>query len=74
MLRGDQTLLEVDRLQTHFATPAGVVRAVDGLSFTVESGETLAIVGESGCGKSVTSLSVLRLIAEPPGKIAGAVR
>ncbi|MBV8093880.1 MAG: ABC transporter ATP-binding protein [Acetobacteraceae bacterium] len=73
-MRGDQTLLEVDRLQTHFATPAGVLRAVDGLSFTVESGETLAIVGESGGGKSVASLSSLRLIPEPPGKIAGAVR
>jgi peptide/nickel transport system ATP-binding protein len=70
----EPTLLEVDRLQTHFATPAGVVRAVDGLSFTVEAGETVAIVGESGCGKSVTSLSILRLVPEPPGRIAGAIR
>src|SRR5689334_9767273 len=69
----ERTLLEVDGLQTHFATPAGVVRAVDGLSFTVEAGETVAIVGESGCGKSVTSLSILRLIPEPPGKIAGVI-
>ncbi len=67
-------LLEVDRLQTHFRTPDGVNRAVDGVSFHVEAGETLAIVGESGCGKSVTAMSILRLIPEPPGKIAGAIR
>jgi peptide/nickel transport system ATP-binding protein len=67
-------LLEVERLQTHFGTPDGVVRAVEGLSFHIEAGETVAIVGESGCGKSVTSMSILRLIAEPPGKIAGAIR
>jgi ABC-type dipeptide/oligopeptide/nickel transport system ATPase component len=64
-------LLEVENLQTHFATLDGVVRAVEGISFTVDAGETLAIVGESGCGKSVTSMSILRLIQEPPGKIAG---
>jgi peptide/nickel transport system ATP-binding protein len=67
-------LLEVENLQTHFATADGVNRAVDGLSFSVEAGETVAIVGESGCGKSVTSMSILRLIPEPPGKIAGSVR
>ena len=67
-------LLEVENLQTHFRTPDGVVRAVDGVSFHVEEGETLAIVGESGCGKSVTSMSLLRLIPEPPGKIAGSIR
>jgi peptide/nickel transport system ATP-binding protein len=62
-------LLEVDGLTTHFFTRDGVVRAVDGVSFSVYPGETLAIVGESGCGKSVTSLSILRLIASPPGRI-----
>ena len=68
-------LLEVDNLQTHFRTPdGGVNRAVDGLSFSVEAGQTVAIVGESGCGKSVTSMSILRLIPEPPGKIAGQIR
>jgi peptide/nickel transport system ATP-binding protein len=67
-------LLEVTNLQTHFRTPDGVNRAVDGLSFSVGSGETVAIVGESGCGKSVTSMSILRLLPEPPGKIAGSIR
>ncbi|MFM9942722.1 MAG: ABC transporter ATP-binding protein [Hyphomicrobiaceae bacterium] len=67
-------LLEVENLQTHFRTPDGVNRAVDGVSFSVNTGETLAIVGESGCGKSVTAMSILRLIPEPPGKIAGSIR
>src|SRR5277367_1411871 len=67
-------LLEVENLQTHFRTPDGINRAVDGVSFHVDEGETLAIVGESGCGKSVTAMSLMRLIPEPPGKIAGSVR
>jgi peptide/nickel transport system ATP-binding protein len=67
-------LLEVDNLQTHFRTPDGIVRAVDGVSFAVASGETVAIVGESGCGKSVTANSILRLIPQPPGRIAGSIR
>src|SRR5881394_809897 len=68
-------LLEVEDLRTHFFTRDGVVRAVDGVSFTIQPGETLALVGESGCGKSVTSLSILRLIASPPGRIvSGAIR
>jgi len=61
-------LLDVKGLKTYFFTRDGVVRAVDGVSFSVARGETLAIVGESGCGKSVTSLSILRLIASPPGR------
>ena len=67
-------LLEVENLQTHFRTPNGVNRAVDGVSFHVGEGETLAVVGESGCGKSVTANSILRLIPEPPGRIAGSIR
>src|ERR1700731_2524000 len=67
-------LLEIENLQTHFRAGDGVTRAVDGVSFPVEAGETLAIVGESGCGKSVTASSVLRLIPEPPGKIKGSIR
>jgi peptide/nickel transport system ATP-binding protein len=68
-------LLEVEGLKTHFFTRDGVVRAVDGVSFSIQPGETLALVGESGCGKSVTSLSILRLIASPPGRtVAGSIR
>jgi len=67
-------LLEIENLQTHFRTPEGVNRAVDGVSFTVKAGETVAIVGESGCGKSVTAHSIMRLIPQPPGKIAGTIR
>jgi peptide/nickel transport system ATP-binding protein len=68
-------LLEIENLQTHFFTPAGVVRAVDGVSYSLRSGETLGVVGESGCGKSVTALSVLRLVSDPPGRIVdGAIR
>ena len=63
------TLLEIDRLKTQFFTSAGIVKAVDGVSYTVDEGETVAVVGESGCGKSVTAMSILRLIPWPPGKI-----
>ena len=63
------TLLEVKNLQTHFFTMDGVVRAVDGVSYDLEEGETLGLVGESGCGKSVSALSLMRLIPDPPGKI-----
>src|SRR5881398_3359187 len=70
-----QPLLEVADLRTWFFTRDGVVRAVDGVSFSVMPGETLAIVGESGCGKSVTALSVLRLVPSPPGRIvSGRIR
>jgi peptide/nickel transport system ATP-binding protein len=65
-----EAVLEVKDLQTFFYTRGGLVKAVDGVSFTLGKGETLAIVGESGCGKSVTSLSLMRLIAEP-GRIVG---
>src|SRR5438094_7255005 len=70
-----QPLLEVTDLKTWFFTRDGIVRAVDGVSFYVMPGETRAIVGESGCGKSVTALSVLRLVPSPPGRIvSGAIR
>jgi peptide/nickel transport system ATP-binding protein len=58
-------------LQTHFASERGEVRAVDGVDFTLERGRTLGIVGESGCGKSVTALSIMGLVPQPPGRIAG---
>lgn len=65
------TILEIEELQTHFFTSAGTVKAVDGVSYNVAKGETVAVVGESGCGKSVTAMSILRLIPWPPGKIIG---
>jgi len=65
------TLLDVRNLQTHFSTRGGVVRAVDGVSWDVQEGETVALVGESGCGKSVTALSIMRLVAPPAGRIVG---
>jgi oligopeptide transport system ATP-binding protein len=64
-----ENLLEVRDLSTHFFTPDGVVHAVDDVSFTLGYGETLGLVGESGCGKTVTALSVTRLVPDPPGKI-----
>ena len=63
------TLLEVRALKTHFATDRGLFRAVDGISFSVPRGRTIGLVGESGCGKSVTSLSVMGLVPSPPGKV-----
>ena len=68
-------VLEVVDLTTRFSTSRGVANAVNGLSFHIDAGETLALVGESGCGKSVTALSILRLVPDPPGRIAaGTVR
>src|SRR5215218_8801999 len=68
-------LLEVEDLGTWFYTRQGIVKAVDGVDFRVASGETLAIVGESGCGKSMTALSLMRLIPDPPGRIvSGSVK
>ncbi len=66
----DSPILCIDKLETHFLTREGVVRAVDGVSYSVGARETVAVVGESGCGKSVTALSILRLIASPPGRFA----
>jgi peptide/nickel transport system ATP-binding protein len=63
------TLLSVQNLKTYFFTDAGVVRAVDDVSFEIDRGQTLGLVGESGCGKSVMSLSLMRLVSDPPGKI-----
>ena len=62
-------LLDIRGLKTHFATDDGMVQAVDGVDLTIDRGETLGVVGESGCGKTVTAMSVLKLIAMPPGKI-----
>jgi peptide/nickel transport system ATP-binding protein len=67
-------LLEIENLHVQFRTSNGVNRAVNGVSLQVNEGETLAVVGESGCGKSVTAMSVLRLIPEPPAKLAGSIR
>jgi peptide/nickel transport system ATP-binding protein len=67
----EQTVLEVKNLKTVFFTNSGLFKAVDDVSFRVGRGETLAIVGESGCGKSVTALSVMRLVPDPPGRIVG---
>jgi len=66
-----EPLLAVERLQTFFHSRRGVIKAVDGISFSLAAGETLAIVGESGCGKSVTALSLMRLVPNPPGRIVG---
>src|SRR5260370_24333066 len=68
---GEAALLDIRGLKTHFTTDDGIVHAVDGVDLTVERGETVCVVGESGCGKTVTALSVLKLIAMPPGRIPG---
>jgi oligopeptide transport system ATP-binding protein len=66
-----KTLLDVQDLKTYFFTRRGVVKAVDGVSFSLQQGETLGLVGESGCGKSITCLSLLRLVPQPAGRIMG---
>ena len=71
MVGGIEPILEVKGLQTHFETERGVVRAVDGVDLRVSAGRTVGVVGESGCGKSVLALSILRLVPSPPGRIVG---
>src|SRR5262249_49271682 len=65
------SVIEIKGLQTYLFTRSGVVKAVDDVSFSLRRGETLAVVGESGCGKSMTALSIMRLVPNPPGKIVG---
>ncbi len=67
-------LLEIDSLRVSFATARGEARAVDGVSLSVRAGETLCVVGESGCGKSVTALSVMGLVPSPPATLGGSIR
>ena len=64
-------LLDISELKTHFFTDDGIVKAVDGVSFSIDKKESFGLVGESGCGKSVTALSIIRLVPYPPGKIVG---
>jgi len=70
-LKTGDSILQIRNLKTYFYTREGTVRAVDDVSYNVNGGETLGVVGESGCGKSVTALSILRLVPDPPGRIAG---
>lgn len=70
-MRDTDNIIEMDNLKTYFYTDAGTVKAVDGVSFDIPKGKTIGVVGESGCGKSVTSLSIMRLLQEPQGQIAG---
>ncbi len=74
MATSQKVILEVDDLRTEFHTEEGVVHAVNGISYSLHEGETLGIVGESGCGKSVSVLSIMRLLASPPAQIRGSVR
>ena len=67
----NEVLLELDNLQTYFFTDIGTARSVDGVTYSIRRGKTLGVVGESGCGKSVTALSIMGLIPQPPGKIVG---
>lgn len=67
-------LLEVDNLRVAFDTPRGTTRAVDGVSIAVAPGQTLCVAGESGCGKSVTALSIMGLLASPPARVSGSIR
>ncbi len=71
MIPDTENVLEVDQLITSFETERGMLRAVDHVSFTVPAGKTVGIVGESGCGKSVTAMSIVRLLPQPAGKILG---
>lgn len=70
-MRNTDNIIELDNLKTYFYTDAGTVKAVDGVSFDIPKGKTIGVVGESGCGKSVTSLSIMRLLQGPQGQIAG---
>src|ERR1043165_4189839 len=63
-------ILSIENLHVHFATSRGLVRAVEGVSYQVRRGEVLAVVGESGCGKSVSALAIMRLLAKPAGRVA----
>jgi peptide/nickel transport system ATP-binding protein len=67
----EKNLVEIKNLKTYFHTEDGVIKAVDDVSFNIREGETIGIVGESGCGKSITAMSLIRLIPDPPGKIEG---
>ncbi len=69
--QAEEKALEVEELQTYFYTRQGIVKAVEGVSFDLAKGETLGIVGESGCGKSITALSIMQLVPDPPGRIIG---
>ncbi len=71
VMKDPKNILEIEDLQTHFFTDAGIVKAVDGVTFAVEEGKTIGVVGESGCGKSVTSMSVMQLVQRPQGQIVG---